>query len=109
MNFGCIFDDSVKIWPDKETLIYGSHRITYSQLETRTNRVANGLRAIGIGPGDHVAVLVKNDHRFVEVLLGALRTGASVTPATAAPLPSSAATAARLCQKQQTGARRGGL
>ena len=82
MNFGCIFDDSVKIWPDKEALIYGSHRITYSQLEARTNRVANGLRAIGIGPGDHVAVLIKNDHRFVETMLGALRTGASVTPAT---------------------------
>jgi len=46
VNFGCIFDDSVKIWPDKEALIYGRHRITYSELETRTNRVANGLRAI---------------------------------------------------------------
>ena len=82
MNFGTIFDLPLKMWPGKEALIYGPHRIAYRTLEERTNRVANGLAALGIGVGDHVAVLVKNDHRFVETLLGALRTGASVTPAT---------------------------
>ena len=82
MNFGTIFDLPLRMWPEKEALIYGPRRITYAELENRTNRVANGLRALGIGAGDHVAVLVKNDHRFVETLLGALRTGATVTPTT---------------------------
>jgi len=82
MNFGTIFDLPLRMWPDKEALIYGPHRITYAELEERTNRVANGLRALGIGSGDHVAVLVKNDHRFVETMLGALRAGATVTPTT---------------------------
>ena len=82
MNFGAIFDLPLAMWPGKEALIYGPHRVTYGELERRTNRVANGLRADGIGVGDHVAVLVKNDHRFVETLLGALRAGASVTPTT---------------------------
>ncbi|MHB1217511.1 MAG: class I adenylate-forming enzyme family protein [Alphaproteobacteria bacterium] len=82
MNFGYIFDLPLRMWPDKEALIYGPHRITYAQLEERTNRVANGLRALGVGEGDHVAVLVKNDHRFVETMLGALRAGATVTPTT---------------------------
>ena len=82
MNFGTIFDLPVTMWPGKEALIYGLHRITYRELEERTNRVANGLVALGVGDGDHVAVLVKNDHRFVETLLGALRAGASVTPTT---------------------------
>ena len=72
----------VRIWPDKEALVYGELRITYAGLEDRTNRVANGLKALGIGRGDHVAILVKNDHRFVETLLGALRTGATITPTT---------------------------
>ena len=82
MNFGTIFDLPLRMWPEKEALIYGPHRITYAELESRTNRVANGLRALGIGAGDHVAVLVKNDHRFVETMLGALRTGATATPTT---------------------------
>jgi long-chain acyl-CoA synthetase len=82
MNFGTIFDLPLGMWPEKEALIYGPHRITYAELENRTNRVANGLRALGIGAGDHVAVLVKNDHRFVETMLGALRAGATVTPTT---------------------------
>ena len=82
MNFGCIIDDAVKVWPNKEALIYGNNRITYVELESRINRVANGLAKLGVGIGDHVMILVKNDHRFVETMLGALRTGASVTPAT---------------------------
>jgi acyl-CoA synthetase (AMP-forming)/AMP-acid ligase II len=82
LNFGTIFDLALLAWPDKQALIYGPHRVTYAELERRTNRVANGLRALDIGEGDHVAVLVKNDHRFVETLLGALRAGATVTPTT---------------------------
>jgi acyl-CoA synthetase (AMP-forming)/AMP-acid ligase II len=82
MNFGTIFDLPLRMWPEKEALIYGPNRITYDALERRTNRVSNGLKALGIGAGDHVAVLVKNDHRFVETLLGALRAGATVTPTT---------------------------
>jgi acyl-CoA synthetase (AMP-forming)/AMP-acid ligase II len=70
------------MWPEKEALIYGPHRIDYATLEARTNQVANGLRALGIGAGEHVVVLVKNDHRFVETMLGSLRAGATVTPAT---------------------------
>lgn len=82
MNFGYIFDLPLRMWPDKEALIYGPHRVTYAELEDRTNRVANGLKALGVGQGDHVAVLVKNDHRFVETMLGTLRSGATVTPTT---------------------------
>ena len=82
MNFGYIFDLPLRMWPEKEALIYGDSRITYAALEERTNQVANGLRALGIGRGDHVAVLVKNDHRFVESMLGALRAGATVTATT---------------------------
>jgi long-chain acyl-CoA synthetase len=82
MNFGTIFDLPLRMWPEKEALIDGPHRLTYGELERRTNRVANGLHALGIGRGDHVAVLVKNDYRFVETMLGALRAGATVTPVT---------------------------
>ncbi len=82
MNFGYIFDLPLRMWPEKEALIYGDSRITYAALEDRTNQVANGLQALGIGRGDHVAVLVKNDHRFVEAMLGALRAGATVTATT---------------------------
>ena len=82
MNFGTIFDLPLTMSPTKEALIYGPHRVTYKELEDRTNRVANGLRRLGIGSGDHVAVLVKNDHRFVETMLGPLRVGATVTPTT---------------------------
>lgn len=82
MNYGHIIRDSVRARPDAEALVYGGVRLTYGELDRRCNRVANGLDALGIGAGDHVAVLVKNDPRFVECMLGSLRAGAVVTPAT---------------------------
>ena len=49
MNFGYIFDLPLRMWPEKEALIYGDSRITYAALEDRTNQVANGLQALGPG------------------------------------------------------------
>lgn len=82
MNVGNIFKDSVKIRPNRVALIQGDRQFTYGDLDTRTNQVANGLRDLGVGPGDTVGVLVKNDIRFVECMFGALRLGAVVTPVT---------------------------
>ena len=82
MNVGNIFKDSVKLRPGLVALIQGDRRLTYGELDIRTNQVANGLRELGVGPGDTVGVLVKNDIRFVECMFGALRLGAVVTPVT---------------------------
>src|SRR5690242_3031378 len=42
--------------PDSEALVeLGGERVTYRQLWDRAARVAGGLRAAGVGPGDRVA------------------------------------------------------
>jgi long-chain acyl-CoA synthetase len=40
--------------PDKIALICGDERLTYRELELRVQRVANGLRKRGAGPGDRI-------------------------------------------------------
>ncbi len=51
---------SADVWPDKVAVIYGSRRLTYTDLAAETMQVARALRASGIGPGDRVAYLLPN-------------------------------------------------
>ncbi len=53
--------------------------LTYGELEERSRRVAHHLRAAGLRPGDHVAMVSGNDVRMLEVYWGALRSGLYVT------------------------------
>lgn len=53
---------------------------TYAELQRDADRVAAALHAHGIGPGDHVAILMENRPEFVSLVYGALRLGAIVNP-----------------------------
>jgi O-succinylbenzoate-CoA ligase len=57
-----------------------NRRFTFSQLNARTNRVANALLARNIRPGDRVAVLLKNSIEFVEVYFAVAKLGAVMVP-----------------------------
>ena len=43
------------------------HRATYPEIAARVARLANALRAMGIGPGDRVATLAWNGHKHLEL------------------------------------------
>jgi long-chain acyl-CoA synthetase len=54
--------------------------LTYSELDKRSNRVAQLLRARGLVPGDHIAVLLGNELPYLEVCWAAQRCGLYLTP-----------------------------
>lgn len=51
---------SAEVYPDRTAVVYGDRRISYSELTAQTARVAQALRASGVGAGDRVAYLVPN-------------------------------------------------
>jgi fatty-acyl-CoA synthase len=51
---------SAAVYPDKIAVVYGDTRTTYRQFSERVNRLANGLKAMGIQKGDKVAFLCPN-------------------------------------------------
>ena len=57
----------------------GGRTLTYGQLEERSLRLANHLRAAGLRRGDHLALLSDNDPRMLEVYWAALRSGLYLT------------------------------
>ncbi|MEU9065168.1 long-chain-fatty-acid--CoA ligase [Streptomyces sp. NPDC048430] len=65
---------------DHPALTQDDQTITYSELDERANRIANALRADGVGEGDRIAVLDKNSIETVEILAGAWKIGAVLTP-----------------------------
>ena len=48
------------IFPDREAVVYGTHRTTYRQYRERVTRLASSLAARGVRPGDVVATLIPN-------------------------------------------------
>ncbi|HEY6427039.1 MAG TPA: acyl-CoA synthetase [Acidimicrobiales bacterium] len=49
--------------------------VTFAELEERSCRLAQALHVHGLLPGDHVAVVLPNDHRTHEVAFGLQRAG----------------------------------
>ncbi len=53
---------------------------TKSEIAERAARAANGLRSLGVAPGDTVAIMLRNDFAFLEATVAAGLAGAYVVP-----------------------------
>jgi acyl-CoA synthetase (AMP-forming)/AMP-acid ligase II len=79
-NFGELARRSAVLYPAKLVMEQDDLEVTYGELERRTQQVAALLTGLGIVPGERVLVLLANDFRFAEILLGTLRAGAIAVP-----------------------------
>ena len=72
--------------PDHECLVFQDRRLTWSQVQDRTRRLANHLISAGLGchterselaghesGQDHLAIYLHNGNEYLEVMLGALK------------------------------------
>lgn len=65
---------------DRPFLHWQGRTFTYRDLDELTNRYANGFADLGIGKGDHVAMLMPNGPEFLWVLWGLGKLGAVAVP-----------------------------
>jgi O-succinylbenzoate-CoA ligase len=81
-NIGLLLTKRAEICPNREAFVEfeRGRRFTFAQLNARANRVANGLLAKGIRPGDRVATLLKNSIEFVETYFAVAKIGAVMVP-----------------------------
>jgi acyl-CoA synthetase (AMP-forming)/AMP-acid ligase II len=68
--------------PDKIAVICGTERLAYQELDRRIQRVANGLRKHGVGPGDRIVAFLSNGIEIIELFYAAFSLGAIVVPVT---------------------------
>jgi len=79
-NLGYIFDKPLNLGGARCAVLQDDLSLTFHELDDNCNRIANGLFALGISKGDRVALMFDNDYRFLECLLGTMRTGAVAVP-----------------------------
>lgn len=80
LNLSVLLEDSARRYPEKDAFIFGETHMTYKQVNAAANQIANGLRTIGIQPGDKVALSCLNLPYFPIVYFGILKAGAVVVP-----------------------------
>jgi len=69
--------NSAQRFPDKVTCIDGDRRVSYGELDARSNRLAHALTDAGVRRGDRVAVFLDNSVESVVSIFGILRAGAA--------------------------------
>jgi acyl-CoA synthetase (AMP-forming)/AMP-acid ligase II len=82
INVGTLLAKRAFLSPDLNAIYEPSsgRRHSYAELNSHTNLVANGLRALGVRKGDRVGILAMNGAEFVEAFYGAAKIGAVAVP-----------------------------
>jgi acyl-CoA synthetase (AMP-forming)/AMP-acid ligase II len=72
-NLADIFESVADVVGERDAVVIGDRRFTYRELDERSNRLAHHLRALGVGPGDHVGLQLLNGIEFLEGILACLK------------------------------------
>jgi fatty-acyl-CoA synthase len=65
---------------ERVAIIDGERSRTFAQLDVDASRIANALRARGLGPGDRIALLSRNSLEYAQLVFGVARSGAVLVP-----------------------------
>ena len=80
MGLGRIVPRQAELSPNARALTFEGKTLTYRQLADRIDRLAEALKAGGVGSGDRVGFLGVNHPAFVETMFATCRLGAIYVP-----------------------------
>lgn len=80
LNLASLLDHQARLTPDREAVICRPWVFTYAQLNALACQVAAGLHALGLRPGDHIALSCPNTPHFPIAYYGTLKLGGVVVP-----------------------------
>jgi long-chain acyl-CoA synthetase len=83
MNLAALLFDMARRLPDREAVSDDRQSWNYGELAERVARVAGGLRANGLAPGERVLLSLENCGEFFELLFGCWAAGLCAVPANA--------------------------
>jgi fatty-acyl-CoA synthase len=79
-HFADLLDELVERQPDREMAVHRDGRLTYREMQAQARRAAKGLYALGIRPGDRVALLMSNRLEWLITAFGTFQLGATLVP-----------------------------
>ncbi len=79
-TLGSLLNDAAQRFGAREALVFGKLRWTYTEFNNETDRVARGLIALGIEPGERVALWMTNRPEWLLLMFAIARIGACIVP-----------------------------
>lgn len=76
-NLADVWEMAADACADRTAVIAGDRRLTYSELEERSNRLAHRFVREGVEPGDHIGVYMENGSEYIEAMLAAYKVRAA--------------------------------
>lgn len=80
LTMGAMIRASAARHADREAIVFPDARLTYAQLDRKATDWARALVAAGVGPGDHVGILLTTCIDFITAFYGITMAGAVAVP-----------------------------
>jgi long-chain acyl-CoA synthetase len=80
LSLATVLAEAARRYPGTTAIVDGDQRVSYADLWAQARGYGAGLRELGVGPGDAVALLIPNVVDFPRAYYGALAAGAVVVP-----------------------------
>ncbi len=75
-----LFEAQVEKKPDAVAVVFEDRRLTYRELNARSNQLARHLRSLGVGPDVLVGICVERSVEMIVGLMGILKAGGAYLP-----------------------------
>lgn len=79
-TLGSLLEGAARRFGTREALVFEDQRWTYAEFDAETNRVARALIALGVTPGEHVALWMTNRPEWLFLMFAIARVGACIVP-----------------------------
>jgi len=80
MNIVRYLEESARKYPDKTAVRHEGEAITFEELDKACNRLANGLKDLGLAPGDRSVLMMPNSIHAITAYYALAKAGAVVVP-----------------------------
>ena len=80
MNLAQYLENSAREYPDKPAVRHEGQILTYAELNMRCNRLANGLKDLGLAAGDRCMVMMPNSLHIITVYWALAKLGVTAVP-----------------------------
>ena len=80
MNLKLMLEETVRQYGGKTAIALGERRLSYTELDEASNKVANALIKMGVEKGDRVVMLLPNSLDFVTIYFGIVKSGGIAVP-----------------------------
>jgi fatty-acyl-CoA synthase len=79
-TLGSLPDHAARRWGAREALYFNGRRWSFAELSASVDRLARGLIALGVRPGEKVALWMVNRPEFIEAMFAVIKIGAVLVP-----------------------------